>query len=367
MDDALAGQDLRTASFLGLLRRLSALDRDVPPVGLSHSPRRERYRIGQCASLAFAPREIARLRDDAGRTAIDVFGLGLLGPNGPMPLHFTEMVHERTEIERDRATTDFLDLFHHRALALFYRAWAGAQATAELDRAEAEGFSRYPAALAGDDPAFIAQRALPPHALLAAVGHRAGQVRTASGLGATLGNFFGMPVAVRMFAPEWLPISARDRNRLDASSGHPEAVPHKDDAIRQDSETWNHGDAKPHDRSRLGRGVLLGSHVPDRQHHFHLRLGPMGFSTYLHFTPGGTLARQLAEWVEHFVGDGLTWDASLWVDGKDVVPWSLGMSARLGHAAWLGTSRIDGMLAGVRIASNRLPAGPGWAEASARS
>jgi type VI secretion system protein ImpH len=337
---ALGGQELWKVSFLGLLRRISARDRDVPAVGLGHSPRSERYRIGQCASLAFAPREIAEVREDTGRIVIEVFGLGVLGPNGPMPLHFTETTFERTEIERDRATADFLDLFHHRALALFYRAWASTQPTTELDRAEAEVFSRYPAALTGDDLCRPRLRALPPHALLAATGHRAWHTRTASGLTATLTHFFGARVAVQLFAPGWLPIRAADRNCLGAPPLPIAADP---------TQYWQ---VVSDERIRLGRGALLGGFVRDRQHRFRLRLGPMGFQRYLGFTPGGAHAAQLADWITSFVGDGLAWDASLWISGTEVVPCSLGASLGLGHAAWLGTTCSDGQVAGMWIASD---------------
>jgi len=45
--------------------------------------------------------------------------LSLLGQAGPMPAAFTEMIIARNAV-KDFATAEFLDIFHHRLLSLFY-------------------------------------------------------------------------------------------------------------------------------------------------------------------------------------------------------------------------------------------------------
>ena len=61
---------------------------------------------------------------------------GLLGPNGPLPIHITEYVRHRLRHAGDPTLSRFLDLLHHRFLALFYRAWAQAQPHVNRDRAD---------------------------------------------------------------------------------------------------------------------------------------------------------------------------------------------------------------------------------------
>lgn len=138
-----AGQAPWKLSFLGLLRHLSARHPGLPPIGRASRPRDEPFRAGQQAALTFAPREIAQVQPLPGRLKVQLFGLGMLGPNGALPIHLTEIVRERSETHRDSTTADFLDLFHHRAFTQFYRAWAGSQAAAGLDRRDDEVFSRY--------------------------------------------------------------------------------------------------------------------------------------------------------------------------------------------------------------------------------
>ena len=142
--------------FMPLLRKLAAAEPAMPLVGQAQRPQQESFRLGQQASLAFAPREVARVevqQDSKQRpmARIKLFGLGTLGPNGALPIHFTELVRERVEAKRDNTLADFIDLFHHRAFTHIYRAWAQSQSAAGLDRAGEETFSPYIARLAGDD------------------------------------------------------------------------------------------------------------------------------------------------------------------------------------------------------------------------
>ena len=65
-----------------------------------------------------------------------------VGPNGPLPLHYTELARNRTESRRDPTLTRFSDLFHHRWLTQFYRAWRSAQsARGGLDKPQHDRFA----------------------------------------------------------------------------------------------------------------------------------------------------------------------------------------------------------------------------------
>ena len=196
--------------FIPLMRLLAAQHPELPPIGHSQRPQQEPFRLGQQASLAFAPREIAEISTRDGQAVIRLFGLGMLGPHGPLPLHVTEIVRERREARRDATLSQFLDLFHHRFLTLFYRAWAQAQSCAGLDRPEAETFTPYIARLSGDEVEEIPDNPLPPHARWASVAHRIREARNPDGLVATLANYFGIGVTLQEFQLHWIPIEAKD-------------------------------------------------------------------------------------------------------------------------------------------------------------
>ena len=122
--------------FFQTLRLLEALNADRPRLGRSARAAEDRIRLRQEPSMAFAPRTLAAFRAGGGGkpAQLDQFFFGLFGPNGPLPLHLTEYAHDRKLQSRDPTFSRFGDIFHHRMLSFFYRAWADAQPATHLDR-----------------------------------------------------------------------------------------------------------------------------------------------------------------------------------------------------------------------------------------
>lgn len=305
--------------FLSLLRRIAAREPASPRVGTASRPQAEPYRLGQQPSLAFAPREIAEVARRDDRLRIRLFGLGVLGPNGPMPIHVTEIARDRKDGRQDSTLVDFLDLFHHRYLTLFYRAWAQAQAAAGLDRAADETFSLYVASLAGNDPDEALHGALPSHARLAASAHLVREARNPAGLAATLSHFFGVPVHVDEYVLHWIAVTPDEHSRLGVA-GMP---------------------------SVMGEGALLGEMVPDRQHKFRLRVGPLSLDQYIRLTPGGKDLPVLVDWVRAFVGHEFAWELELQVQPRSAPPARIGAPERLGWSTWLGDAQHDAPVTGM--------------------
>ena len=320
--------------FLALMRRFGAAYSDGPRIGLAGRPRQEPFRLGQAAALTFAPREIAevvlpleaassiegqapaRKGNNPAIPAVRLYGLGLLGPNGPLPLHYTELVRERTENHNDHTLADFLDIFHHRYLTHMYRAWAQGQSTAGLDRPDDEIFSRYIARLTGHDPLEIRDSVLPSHARLSASSHLSREARNPDGLAATLARFFGVPVDLQEFAMHWIRVDKEDQTHL----GSPRAS------------------------CVLGTGAIAGELVADRQNKFRLVLGPLSLKQYLRFTPQGEDVHLLVEWVRAFTGYEFVWEVELRVHLDSTPPARLEANERLGWSTWLGRSEGESRL-----------------------
>src|SRR3982751_966941 len=78
--------------FYQTLRRLECLAEPRPRWGEARRPVEEPIRLGQEPELSFAPAPIASFgpgrRGMPSRLHVRLFGL--LGPNGPLPLHLTE-------------------------------------------------------------------------------------------------------------------------------------------------------------------------------------------------------------------------------------------------------------------------------------
>jgi type VI secretion system protein ImpH len=300
--------------FYQALRRIECLFPDHPRWGCALRPADEPIRLGQQPELSFAPAPLAAFdRDDAGgRPRLQVRLFGLLGPNGPLPTHLTECARDRLRHAGDPALARFLDLFHHRFLALFYRAWAQAQPHVHRDRPGEDRFAVYVGALAGLSPDSCRPSAdLPDPARLFHVAALMRPVRNADGIAGILRHFFGVPVRVRQFVGHWMPLGREERTRL-GDGGAP-----------------------------LGAGAVLGGRVWDRQHKFRVVLGPLDLRQYAGFLPGGALRRQLVEWVRLYLSFELEWDAQLVLRQREVPRLCLGAGPRLGWTTWLGTRRSD--------------------------
>lgn len=313
--------------FLALLRRIGA-DRRIDRIGTATRPRAEPFRLGQQASLFFAPSEIANVREADGRLKVRLFGLGMLGPNGPLPIHVTEIAREREQSRHDATLADFLDIFHHRYLTLLYRAWASAQAAAGLDRPDDERFSFYVASLAGLDISEIGHGPLPPHARLSASAHLVREARNPDGLRMTLEHYFGVPVAIDEYVFNWIDVDVDEHSYL----------------------------GKPGAASTMTVGALLGEQVADRQHTFRVVVGPLDIDAYLRFTPQGADLPRLVEWVRTFMGHEFEWELELRLKPRSAPPAVLGGAQRLGWSGWLGRAPHDGQITGVRFKPERYAA-----------
>ncbi|MGH9350087.1 MAG: type VI secretion system baseplate subunit TssG [Vicinamibacterales bacterium] len=295
--------------FYQALRRLECLHGDKPRWGCALRPVDEPVRLGQEPDLSFAPAPLASFEPGTGgappRLQVRLFGL--LGPNGPLPIHITEYVRERVRNAGDPTLSRFLDLLHHRFLALFYRAWAQAQPHVNHDRRDDDHFASYVGAFIGLSPAPVRGRnAVPDLAKFFHAGALIRQVRNAEGLVSIVEHFFRVPARVEQFVGHWMRLGGQERTYL------------------------------KRDGAMLGAGAVLGARVWDRQHRFRIHLGPLTLAQYESFLPGGRPLRKLVDWVRQYLCFELDWDLRLVLKKDEVPPFRLGAAGRLGWTAWLG-------------------------------
>lgn len=296
--------------FYQAMRRLEAAWPGRPRFGRSSRPAQDPLRLAQEPSVIFAPSTLAGWEPakDERPTRLLVHFFGLFGPDGPLPLHLTEYARDRRRNHRDPTFQRFADIFHHRALSLFYRAWANARPTVSFDRPEDDRFALYTGALIGLGMDSLRNRdAMPDLTKLHFAGHLANQTRHAEGLGSILSAFFHMPVRIECFIGTWLTLPAADRTRLGSS---------------------------PRTAS-LARTALLGERSWTRQHKFRVVFGPLSLEEYLRLLPGGLSFHRLVPIVRNYAGDTLIWDVNLILRRDEVPPTELGRTGRLGWTTWL--------------------------------
>jgi type VI secretion system protein ImpH len=295
--------------FYDALRRLECAFPDRPRWAQARGPEEEPVRLGQDASMAFAPASLASFTESTDREPprLLVHLFGLLGPNGPLPLHLTEYARDRQRHHNDRTLVRFLDVLQHRFIALFYRAWAQAQPHVNRDRPADDRFALFTGSLVGlGRPVFTNRDAVPDLAKLFHASTLVRQVRNADGLGAVLQHYFQVPVRVVEFVGHWMTLGVQERTRLSRPG------------------------------AELGGGAVLGGSVWDRQSKFRLELGPLTLRQYEAFLPGGAQVKSLVAWVRTYACFELEWDARLSLKKSEVPALTLGRAGRLGWTSWLG-------------------------------
>ncbi len=323
--------------FFAAVRRIEASvgtatseSRGVPGFGRSNYAHQDPVRFSQQPSLAFAPSTIDSLeRGVVGSpggdqstigapgqkpTRLFVNFMGLLGPNGPMPLHLTEFARERQRHHHDHTLVRFLDIFNHRMVSLFYRAWAMNSMPASYDRralghAQEDRYGTYVASLIGmGSPTMLNRDGWPDIAKLHYSGRLVPQVKNAEGLRAIIQDDLGVSCEVREFVGDWLELPRDYRCTLGGG--------------RQSCE--------------LGRTTIVGSRVWECQSKIALRLGPMSLSSYERLLPGEALDERLRSILRLYLGREMAWEARLVLRRAEVPRLSLGRQGRLGYTTWLG-------------------------------
>lgn len=314
---------LRRYHLFQLLRRIDARSGAAYPLGRAPLPRHEPVRLGQQPTLAFSDSRIDAIAPVGGQYGrIDITGFGLFGPDGPLPLHLTEYAHQRLQQDQDASLIAFANIFHHRLITLFYRAWADTRPCVSFDRPDNRRFDHYAASLIGAGSPSPRHGPLPAAARYFMAGHLSRYPRNSGALADMLSYYFAVPVSIRENLFHWLTLPRRRQLRLFSAATAP-----------------------------LGQNCCLGIAIPDRQYSFRIRLGPLSRRQYRQFLPGDGMRQpvrsagltQLTQWLQQYLGVEYRWEIQLILAKDHYRGCRLGHHEALGQECWLGldTGRTD--------------------------
>lgn len=306
--------------FFELLRRL---EREDARFGRSGGPSREPARLGQRARLSFATRDVAGFHpgSDDSLPRVDAEVLGLLGPEGALPLHITRWVMSRmsdrwfvsadADAASDTTFLDFCNLLQHRMIALYWRAWADARPEVQTEHGQSGRVQAMIEALAGvalpgtkpKGAADVQTRLKLRHAT--SLGR---QVYSVERLTAYLRDVIEAPVTLVEFVGTWTEIPPRLQSRL--GRGY----------------------------AQLGRSAVVGGRSFQRQTLVELRVGPLSLARFREYLADPSLTGRLRHAIRHAMGREMEFNLRLVLKREEIPDARLGHS-QLGRTAWLSPSR----------------------------
>ena len=286
-------------------------------IGEFADPSEEVVRISVNPSLAFPAGDVQTLRlDPDSPPRLQVNFMGLLGHMGVLPVQYSLLTDDQGAAEGDpEPFRDFLDIFHHRMISLFYKAWERSHHWVPFERGEDDRFTARLLDLVGMGLGDLRHRmGLRDEAMLFYAGLLGAQQRSALALEQLLEDHLQVQVAVDQFVGGWYGLSSQARCSLD------------DDGELGGS---------------LGEGTVVGEEIWDPHARLRIKIGPVRRDRYDEFLPGGRSHEELRD-ITRFFSDGqFDFEVQLILDRRDVPGLALGEEGEgalpLGWCTWIRT------------------------------
>ena len=298
--------------FFQAVRLLERVSPGRKPVGRFVRPSTEVARFGAHPSPNFPASQIQSMKHPPNAPPfLEVNFMGLTGPLGALPQPYTELVVDRIR-QKDTALRDFLDLFNHRIISLFYQAWEKYRFTIAYERGDRDRFSHHLLDLIGLGTAGLQNRQdVGDDSLLYYSGLLGLNTRSAAALEQILTDYFEVPVAVEQFVGAWYPLDTQNQCHIGDETG------------------WS---------EQLGWGAVTGDEIWDQQSRIRIRLGPLAFAQYRDFLPGQSGWRELRALTRFFARGEFDVELQLVLKRNEVPPCQLGEAVpgapQLGWSTW---------------------------------
>ncbi len=205
----------------------------------------------------------------------------------------------------------FMDIFTHRAVSMFFRAWEKYRFPVSYERGQ-DDFTAYLFDFAGLGTNGLRGRMnLDDESLLPYGGLIAQKPHSAAALGNILSDYFRIKAKILQFFGQWLDLDSASITKLgQANSG-------------------------------LGTTAILGTRVWEQQSKFRIVLGALTFNEFQAFLPSGTAYKPLRSIVRFMHGAEFDFDIQLILQAKQVPSTILTTRARrrpmLGWTSFLKT------------------------------
>ncbi len=305
--------------FFQAVRLLERMFPGRSPVGDYADPKKEVARFRSHVSYSFPPSQIHEVTGspDSGRQAeVFVSFMGLAGAVGILPDQYVNLLVDPGLKRFSVPLGDFLDIFNHRLISLFYKAWEKYRLTVGYERGGSNDFIQYLLCLIGMGTAGLQNRlAISDQILIYYEGLLSQRPRSAVALEGILQDYFEVPVEVVQFQGEWFHMNPENLTALGPGGQN----------------------------NRLGVDAVLWERIWDPQARFRLKVGPLTYQQFQDLLPGEEGHRHMVELTRFYVGEEFNFEVQLSLKAEEVPCCVVGGpdAHRLGWSTWLKEREFD--------------------------
>jgi len=291
-------------SFFQAVMLLQNQRKEAAQLGYQGPPEREALRLRADTSLAFPKSDVAAIEHlkESQLYRLTVGFMGLYGTTSPLPSFYSELLI--ADEQEGGPLRSFFDLFNHRLLSFYYRAWTKYRPHVLFSPGGGDELSERLFALIGlgskelkKSTGFASVRLLTFAGLLTQKPH------SAQSLEGMVRSFFGLPVKVRQFVKRKILLEENQKALLGKQN------------------------------CRLAENLAIGERVADSMGKFRVSVGPLDYADYKRFLPQQEGLESLKKLASFFAPDMLEFDTEVVLIGEETPRLGLRLSAD-SHLGW---------------------------------
>lgn len=279
-------------SFLQAVRLFQKLSPNGADIGTTITPDEDPISFSSRYTYSLPSSDIYRVHVVDKKPQIVVNFWNIAGPHGALPSPLSEKVDDRMR-EGDFALKEFLDIFNHRLLSIYYCVAQKYSFVLSPKTSIQTTAGQMMCAVAGVDPYKDAYATASTAALAQYAGIMWQRPRSAAGLEQILSDYFQIQISIEQFVGSWVDINRRQRTFIGTRRGR------------------NH---------KLGRTTFLGKRFWQSTHHFVVNVGPLTSDQFYLFVPTGAAYNELCDMIKFYAPLELTFQLKVSLkDGENLV------------------------------------------------
>jgi type VI secretion system protein ImpH len=283
------------------------------PVALHSPPPKELVRFSASNKLSYAGADILSLTTEINglespnqeaqvRWLMDISFFGLSGAQGVLPVRYTELILQELK-NKNESLSDFIDIFNHRSISLYYQAWHKYQLPVNFERnrnqqhSTRDKFTQALLSLAGLGTSELQYRLPFDDELMAGfAGSLSRSQRTADQLKSLIYQMFALEVEIQQFKGQWQSLDQEVACQL----------PGSDNTLGINNQ--------------LGVNSIIGTECYHAQSKFSVVVAPLPYKRFMELAPGTKKLEALKSLIRMSVGMELEFDISVTTSQSQVPP-----------------------------------------------